>query len=296
MPKRVIDADAVHNSDKVARCRPEHKAEYTWLYGLADANGNFEMTNVRSLHSKAYAPIRPEVSVDTVKAILADFERNGLLYTWFENGKKYGHWTGCEKPGRLPPIPHRKRYSGTLNVKSLYSKTKADDHEESIPNDPGLIDYLDRTSKPEPDAQSSLPGMIPEAEEVRHEAEKKVDEAAQRSFEAGEQFKIDTFRKFKELYPEANFVRETYTRTLLSAVQPTDIPDLFAGLEKYKASQGWRDGYIENSDRFLKERIWEKPPRETNNGKRAIGPASRTAEDHVERFKRNAKLAGLDNT
>lgn len=108
MPSRIIDYDSVWPSDKLAACEEPMRVEYTWLYGLADANGSFEM-NLRMIHGKV-SPIRPRLSIGRLTKIFAEFERCGLLFTWVHNGKTYAHWVGSEKPGRLPPPSHRDRY------------------------------------------------------------------------------------------------------------------------------------------------------------------------------------------
>ncbi len=108
MPKRVIDFDAVWASDKLANCAPWARAEYTWIYGLADGNGSFELTNPRVIFGRVYA-IRDDVSIAHLCRVLEEFHGKGLLFRWEENGKKYGHWTGSDVPGRLPPPSWRAR-------------------------------------------------------------------------------------------------------------------------------------------------------------------------------------------
>jgi hypothetical protein len=108
LPKRVIDFDAVWASDKLAHCAPWARAEYTWVYGLADANGSFELTNLRVIFGRAYA-IREDISIEQLSRVLEEFQDKGLLFVWEENGKKYGHWTGSDVPGRLPPPSWRAR-------------------------------------------------------------------------------------------------------------------------------------------------------------------------------------------
>jgi hypothetical protein len=108
MPKRVIDFDAVWASDKLSNCAPWARAEYTWIYGLADSNGSFELTNLRVIFGRAYA-IRDDVSIPHLSLALEEFQGKGLLFVWEENGKKYGHWTGSDVPGRLPPPSWRAR-------------------------------------------------------------------------------------------------------------------------------------------------------------------------------------------
>jgi hypothetical protein len=101
MPKRVIDYEAMWASDKIDACPEWAQAEYAWCYGLADANGSFELTNLRVPHSKV-AAIRKSLSLERFKQIIEEFQNKGLLFVWTENGKRYGHWTGSDKPGRLP--------------------------------------------------------------------------------------------------------------------------------------------------------------------------------------------------
>jgi hypothetical protein len=108
MPKRVIDFDAVWASDKLSNCAPWARAEYTWIYGLADSNGSFELTNLRVIFGRAYA-IRDDVTIQHLSRALEEFQGKGLLFVWQENGKKYGHWTGSDRPGRLPPPSWRAR-------------------------------------------------------------------------------------------------------------------------------------------------------------------------------------------
>jgi len=106
MPKRVIDFEAMWASDKLARCAAWAQAEYAWLYGLADASGSFELTNLRVIWGRV-AAIRENLSLERLEQVFAEFCDKGLLFVWEENGKKYGHWTNCEKPGRLPRASRR---------------------------------------------------------------------------------------------------------------------------------------------------------------------------------------------
>lgn len=108
MPKRVIDFDALWASDKLATCAEWAQAEYAWLYGLADASGSFEMTNLRVIWGRV-AAIRSSFTMERLAATFDEFIERGLLFTWFENGKRYGHWTGSDVPGRLPPPSWRAR-------------------------------------------------------------------------------------------------------------------------------------------------------------------------------------------
>lgn len=101
MPKRVIDFDAMWGSDKLASCAEWAQAEYAWLYGLADASGCFELTNLRVIWGRV-AAIRRNLSIERLEQIFHEFHDKGLLFVWEENGKRYGHWTGSDVPGRLP--------------------------------------------------------------------------------------------------------------------------------------------------------------------------------------------------
>jgi hypothetical protein len=108
MPKRVIDFDAMWGSDKLAACAEWAQAEYAWLYGLADASGCFELTNLRVIWGRV-AAIRRNLTIERLEQIFGEFQEKGLLFVWEHEGKKYGHWTGSDVPGRLPPPSWRMR-------------------------------------------------------------------------------------------------------------------------------------------------------------------------------------------
>lgn len=109
MPARLIDFDHLWASNKLFKCRRSVRVEYAWLYGLADAGGSFELTNMREIASKV-SIIRPELTVRRLKTILKEFNRNGLLFVWSEKEKFFGHWVGSRDGGRLPVPSHRSRY------------------------------------------------------------------------------------------------------------------------------------------------------------------------------------------
>lgn len=108
MPKRVIDFDALWASDKIASCPAWAQAEYAWLYGLADASGSFELTNLRVIWGRV-AAVRKDLTLERLEDIFQEFIARGLLFTWEAGGKRYGHWTGSDVPGRLPAPSWRAR-------------------------------------------------------------------------------------------------------------------------------------------------------------------------------------------
>jgi hypothetical protein len=109
MPPRTIDYDALWPSQKIGMCKPENRTEYLWLYGLADANGSFELTSLRAISAQVSVN-RPELTPARLREIFLDFRDVGLLCVWKEKAKIFGHWIGSEKRGRLPPVSLRGRY------------------------------------------------------------------------------------------------------------------------------------------------------------------------------------------
>ena len=71
MPKRVIDFDAMWGSDKLASCAEWAQAEYAWLYGLADASGCFEVTNLRVIWGRV-AAIRRNLTIERLEQIFGE--------------------------------------------------------------------------------------------------------------------------------------------------------------------------------------------------------------------------------
>jgi hypothetical protein len=108
MPKRVLDFDAMWASDKLAACAEWAQVEYAWFYGLADCNGCFELTNIRVIWGRV-AAVRKNLSLERVAQVFDEFHDKGLLFRWSDGGKRYGHWTGSDVPGRLPPPSWRNR-------------------------------------------------------------------------------------------------------------------------------------------------------------------------------------------
>ena len=108
MPKRVLDFDAMWGSDKLAACAAWAQAEYAWLYGLADASGCFELTNLRVIWGRV-AAIRGTLTIERLEQVFVEFQDKGLLFVWEHEGKRYAHWTGSDVPGRLPPPSWRMR-------------------------------------------------------------------------------------------------------------------------------------------------------------------------------------------
>lgn len=112
---RVLD-DGMWTSSKLAKCAHWTIPEYAWLYLLADANGNFELTDLRTIYGQVYA-IRPQFTFENLKETIAEFYYHGLLFVWHQHlqevcrpGKVYGHWTGSERPGRLPSPSQRDHF------------------------------------------------------------------------------------------------------------------------------------------------------------------------------------------
>jgi hypothetical protein len=108
MPKRVLDFDAMWGSDKLAACAAWAQAEYAWMYGLADASGCFELTNLRVIWGRV-AAVRGDFTIERLEQVFAEFQDKGLLFVWEHQGKRYAHWTGSDVPGRLPPPSWRMR-------------------------------------------------------------------------------------------------------------------------------------------------------------------------------------------
>lgn len=110
MPKRVIDGEAMWNSDKIGRVEPDWvRVEFAWLLPIAGSNGVFEL-NPRQLWARCYACNRPDKTVEDVQIIISSFEHAKLLFRWEQDGKRWGYWVGSDKPGRLPRVSWQERY------------------------------------------------------------------------------------------------------------------------------------------------------------------------------------------
>src|SRR5260370_32075839 len=95
MPARLLDFELIWASDKLASCAVWARPEYAWLYGLADAHGCFELTNLRVVHGRV-AAIREDLNLERLEQVFDEFHAHGLLFMWTRDGKHSGYWTNCE--------------------------------------------------------------------------------------------------------------------------------------------------------------------------------------------------------
>ncbi len=110
MPNRIVSGEKTWKSKKVRQVQPEsYRAEYTWLFPLANDVGTFEC-DPDVIWSTCYATARPSVTVEDVVKILNELERVKLLFRWQVKDQTWGYWTGSDAPGLLPPPS--KQYSG----------------------------------------------------------------------------------------------------------------------------------------------------------------------------------------
>jgi hypothetical protein len=104
MPKRVLDGEGLWRSDKLAHVEPKWiRAEYANLLPLSLANGVFELES-RRVWSLVYSYNRPDITIEDVDQILAEFDRVGMLFRWNDagTGKAWGFLVGIDRKGRLP--------------------------------------------------------------------------------------------------------------------------------------------------------------------------------------------------
>jgi hypothetical protein len=143
MPKRILDGDALWGSSKLERCEEWTIPEYAWLYPLADGNGSFEITNPRVIHGKVSA-IRPHFSIDDLRKVFHEFNRMGLMFVWRVGEKTYAHWTGSDRPGRLPAPSERRRYQllAPEVPKPLLQKYIEESHDNIARNSRGTLDLI----------------------------------------------------------------------------------------------------------------------------------------------------------
>jgi hypothetical protein len=270
MPKRVIDADAMWKSEKLGKCLPKSIPEYAWLYGLADANGNFELTNLRAVHSHAYAPIRPLFSLQDLREVIDDFARHGLLFIWEEKGKRFGHWTGSDKPGRLPSRTQR-RYYTNVDVRTP----------EKEENWKTLQEYLASVEAAEDISAELFPRKaFPTAAAIEEEAETIVDHAQRNGDDPAAK---KAFGVFWKLYPNKRDEHGAWLK--FKRIQPTDWSTVISSIEAWEACPLWKNPqYIPKAVKFLTQEDWRVQPPKEANGK--PDPNTRT-----ERNLRNAGLA-----
>jgi hypothetical protein len=116
VPARVIDFEAIWSSTKLSRCTLTARADYVWLYGLADCYGVFEMPSIRVILFKV-SPIRDDLTEERLASDFAEYVKHGLLFCFTQGGKRFGFWTKSDKPGRLPgEFMRKKKHFYSLGV------------------------------------------------------------------------------------------------------------------------------------------------------------------------------------
>ncbi len=79
----------------------------------------------------------------------------------------------------------------------------------------------------------------------------------------------DDFEKFWKLYPKGHGVKSD-SFSEWKKLTSEDRDDALHGIDDWRASRRWRDGYVVDCQRWLKRRAWENPPPENDqvsNGK-----------------------------
>ena len=292
MPKRVLDGDAMWGSTKLSELPETMIPEYSWFYPLADANGSFEITNVRIIWMKV-AAIRPSLTLEYVREIMRAFHEHGLLFTWERDGKRYAHWTGSDRKGRLPRVSRRTERYGPLLAPPVPT-TELREYELRHKNVAvrqqsvagfgvgvgfgvgiGEVSCASHT----PTAEPSAPGV------------REASPSAEASVEA--ETKDVAFSMFWEKWPRRQARADA--RRAWRKIPMAEYPVLMAGLEKWLRSDQWNRGVIPHPATWLNEKRWQDediPQFGGINGTYTAGPSGKPNASDLAL--RNARALGLD--
>ena len=243
MPPRMIDGEALWASEKLHRCNTTIPATiavyYPWFYPLADAYGSFEITSLRVIHGKIAANLE-FLTLDHTKAILDEFQREGLLFVWEHQGKRFAHWTNSDRPGRLPKPSERHRY------RRLAPEVPATE----------LARYMSGPNPPTAPTASTAPSVAessPAAESAP---------TSQPSRPSSTLVASDTFETFWKIYP--NKQGKPAARRAWAKIPGADqhLAEILAGVERWKTCAQWSDPqYIPYPAKFLnQQRYNDQPP------------------------------------
>jgi len=236
MPKRVIDGEGIWGSTKLSKCPEWMRAEYAWLYPLADAYGCFELTSIAVIRGKV-APHRTKLTEKRLLQIFDEFHKQGLLFVWWQNGRKYGYWTGSDRKGRLPRPSRRsqnyeKVHSPPVPRKELrlYLQELGEQPERRLPDKDASSASASASAKAL--ANASVPGR-----------------SAQSAFE-----------KFWNTYPKGYKSDRPGAIRAWRKVKAEELPAILDGIKAWSESERWQGGYITDARTFLNRRMWESEP------------------------------------
>lgn len=294
MPKRVLDGEGIWGSTKLARCPEWMRAEYAWLYPLADAYGCFELTSIAVIRGKV-APHRTRLTEKRLLQIFDEFHERGLLFIWLRNGRKYGYWTGSDRSGRLPrPSRRSKNYEKVL--------TPVMPRKE-------LMEYLQGLGEPterrlsDGDASSASASASASAKALASASVPK--DTAQASPSLG----FDTFwiaypRKVGK--PSAQRAWRRVWKTGEGDLDGIGMQKILAGIEAWKKTEQWQvETHIPHPATFLNDRRWEDEPPATEHSmessvgrgpqpKGKIKPFSADVQEKVAESHRQSEIARLE--
>jgi hypothetical protein len=292
MPKRVLDGDAMWGSTKLSELPEWMVPEYSWFYPLADANGSFEITNLRIIWGKV-AAIRPHLTLESVQEIMRAFHQHGALFIWDRDGKRYAHWTGSEKPGRLPaPARRTKRYGPILapavpasDLREYLARVRSEKLRNAKASASsvlvlGLVLDMEGTRASHATAsEPAAPGVceVPPTAEACVEAETK-DVA---------------FSMFWEKWPRRQARADA--RRAWRKIPMAEYPALMAGLEKWLTSDQWNRRVIPHPATWLNEKRWQDEDIPQFGGINGTHTASSSGKPNASDLAlRNARALGLD--
>jgi len=244
MPPHLLQFEAMWASDKLAACAPWAQAEYAWVYGLADVNGSFELTNLRVLWGKVAAN-RKELSIERLEQVFDEFVTQGLLFVWERDGKKFGHWTGSDQPGRLLPPALRKRYRA---VAPLVPKTELRAYLKSFGKSQCNLIEVSRTGEGEGEVSraSHAPSSEPSAPSVSPSPSLNALEQGTRAA---------AFEVFWEKWPRRE--AKAAARRAWAKIPIAEYAVLMSGLEMWRKSDQWTRGIIPHPATWLNGKRWE---------------------------------------
>ena len=252
MAKRVIDGEALWASDKLHACPLWARKEYPWLYSLADAFGSFEL-NLRVIAGKMH-PNRPDLSEKKLGLIFSQFGEHGLAFTWSENGKSYVHWTGSEKPGRLPSLSRRT---------TKFERRLA----PPVPKE-GYESYLQRFGE---NSSVGLPHKTMPSASASASASAKAHASAREKHIAQASPSLDAFEPFWKAYP--NKVGKPAARKAWKKIKPVEHEQIIIGILRWISCEQWQNPqFIPYPATFLNQRRWEdEPPATDRHPESAVG-------------------------